>query len=82
VKQDSVVVSTLKKAEDGPALLLRVYDMEGANVETPVSFLGKGTAFGEVNLLEEDVPGAKSAVLKAPAYSIRTLKLEMPAAGR
>jgi alpha-mannosidase len=82
VKQDSVVVSTLKKAEDGPALLLRVYDMEGANVETPISFLGKGTAFSEVNLLEEDVPGAKASVLKAPAHSIRTLKLETPAASR
>jgi hypothetical protein len=79
VKQDSVVVSTIKKADLGPAVLVRIYEMEGRPVETPVTFLGGTSSFNEVNLLEEDLPAARATVLTAGPHAIRTLKLDVKA---
>ena len=76
VKQDSVVISTIKKADAGNSVLLRVYEIEGKPVESAVDFLGTPASFTEVNLIEEDVRGSRNAALRAGPYSIRTLKLE------
>jgi alpha-mannosidase len=76
VKQDSVVISTIKKADAGNSVLLRVYEIEGKPVESGVDFLGAPASFTEVNLIEEDVRGSRNTSLRAGPYSIRTLKLE------
>jgi alpha-mannosidase len=81
VKPDSLVVSALKKSDLGPSILLRVYEIEGASVETPVEFLGRETAFNETNLLEEDQASLKQRSLQAGPYSIKTLKLDVTPAG-
>ena len=69
----------LKKSDLGPSILLRVYEIEGASVKTPVEFLGCETAFNETNLLEEDQATSKQPSLQAGPYSIKTLKLAVTA---
>ena len=82
VKQDNVVISTLKKADLDSSVLLRVYEIEGAPVETSINFLGGTRAFREVNLLEEDTAPQTRTVLQAGPYSIRTLMLPAGATGK
>jgi len=77
LKQGSLVLSSLKKSDRGPSILLRAYEVEGAPVETPVEFLGRTAAFGEVNLLEEDLNPAPQQVLRAGPYAIKTIKLSV-----
>jgi hypothetical protein len=77
LKQGSLVLSTLKKSDRGPSILLRAYEMEGASVETPVEFLGRTPTFGEVNLLEEDLNPAPQQVLRVGPYAIKTIKLSI-----
>ncbi len=78
LKQENVVLSALKKSDLGPSLVLRVYEIEGSALETPLEFLGRPAAFGEVNLLEEDVEQSPQETLRGGPYAIKTLKLEMP----
>jgi len=74
---DTVVVTALKKAERGGAVVLRVVEMEGSRAETPVQFLGRNRRFRAVNLLEEDTrPGEEDAWRVAP-YEISTVRLSM-----
>ncbi len=54
MKGENLVLGTLKKADLEDSLLLRVYGIEGAPVESSVEFLGQPATFGEVNPLEED----------------------------
>src|SRR5262249_61413111 len=72
---EHLVVSTLKKAENGPALLLRMYEIEGAPAGSAVEFLGRQAAFREVNLLEEELPPVAAKVTHVRAHEIRTVKL-------
>jgi len=73
---DNLVISTLKKAENGPAVLLRVYEMEGSPVQSPVEFLGQTRRFRDVNLLEEDAGPVEQQVLHAGPHEIKTIKLQ------
>ncbi len=73
--QENVIVSALKKADRDSSLLLRLYDIEGAPVETSVQFLGASPTFSETNLLEEDLPAQQRQVIQAGPYAIRTLKI-------
>jgi alpha-mannosidase len=82
LKQDNLVISALKKSDLDASLLLRVYEIEGAPVESAVEFLGAAASFGETNLLEENLPGDPRQTLKAGPYAIRTLKLTPKQPGR
>jgi len=75
LKQDSLVLSALKKSDGEPSVLLRVYEMEGRPVETPVQFLGRTWVFREVNLLEEDLDQPERDMLRSGPYALRTIKL-------
>jgi alpha-mannosidase len=77
LKQESLVLSALKKADGGPSVLLRAYEIEGTPVETTVEFLGQARAFGAVNLLEEDLDQTPERVLHAGPYAIKTIKLDV-----
>lgn len=77
VQQDNVVISALKKADLGTSVLLRTYEIEGSPVETSVEFLGRRPAFGEVNLLEEELNQKPQQVLRGSPYSIKTIKLSL-----
>jgi alpha-mannosidase len=77
VKADNLVLSALKKADMGASVMLRVYEIEGAPVDTPVEFLGRPATFDEVNLLEEDSNPTPHTELRAGPYAIRTIKLDV-----
>jgi len=74
--QENLVLSALKKADLGPSILLRAYEIEGAPVKTLVEFLGRRATFGEVNLLEEDIDGTPQEELRADPYAIKTVRLD------
>jgi alpha-mannosidase len=76
LKQDNLVLSALKKADLGPSILLRAYEIEGSPVKTPVEFLGRRLNFSEVNLLEEDVNRTSQKELRVGPYVIETIKFE------
>lgn len=76
LKADNVVVSALKKADLGSSLVLRVYEIEGSPMETPVEFLGRPAALGEVNLLEENLDQSPQQVVRGGPYAIKTIRLE------
>jgi alpha-mannosidase len=78
LKQDNLVLSALKKADLGPSILLRAYEIEGSPVKTPVEFLGRRATFAEVNLLEEDIGGASQKELRGGPFVIKTIKLDYP----
>jgi alpha-mannosidase len=75
---ENLVLSALKKAESGPDVLLRVYEIEGSSAESPVEFLGQARAFREVNLLEEETGSKESQALRASPYEIKTIKMRAP----
>ncbi len=75
VKQENLVVSALKKADLESDILLRVYEIEGSRVESPVEFLGRISPFREVNFLEEDLDKIRRQVLQVSPYAIKTIKI-------
>ncbi len=72
----NLVVSAVKKSDSGPAVLVRMYEIEGSSAETAVEFLGQRRGFREVNLLEEDAGPDGQTLLKAGPYQIKTIRLQ------
>ena len=79
LKQDNVIISAIKKADHGPDVLLRVYEIHGAPFQTPVEFLGRTAAVSEVNLLEEDVAAQPRQDVQGGPFAIKTLRLRKEA---
>jgi alpha-mannosidase len=77
LKADHLVLSALKKADLGPSLVLRAYEIAGEPVATGVEFLGREQTFREVNLLEEDLERDPQRLLHAGPYAIKTIKLDV-----
>lgn len=72
----NLVISTLKKADGDPTVLLRFYEMEGSPAETAVRFLGDVRRFQQVDLLEQNTGAAGERIVKAGAHTIKTVRLE------
>ncbi len=81
VQPGNVVISALKKADLSRDIVLRMYELEGETVNTPVLFLGDQTSFKEVNLLEEETDRTIRENLQVEKYSIRTIKLNFKKGG-
>ena len=77
VSQESVVVSALKKADLGPSIVLRLYETEGAPVNTSLKFLDHPVSFNEVNLLEEETDHSKKQTLLGGPNTIKTVKFNV-----
>jgi len=75
LEADNLVVSAVKKAERDGAIVLRIFEMEGSQAQTPVEFLGRTPALSEVNLLEEELNQKPQQALRVNPYSIKTIKL-------
>lgn len=73
---DNLVLSALKRADQGQGVLLRVYDIEGVPADTAVEFLGRKTALRETSILEETAGAATQETLHVAPYKIKTLQLE------
>jgi alpha-mannosidase len=84
VDKEAVVIDTIKKAEEGEAIVLRLHESSGREVETALS---PGFAHGkarEVDLLERPVPIARGGDggldldrLAFGPFEIRTLRVEV-----
>jgi alpha-mannosidase len=68
-------VTALKKAEADGAVVLRVFETDGAKAETPIEFLGRKGAFRAANLLEEETRLAEERTLRVRPYEISTVRL-------
>ncbi len=77
LKQDNLVLSALKKADLGPSILLRAYEIEGSPVQTPVEFLGRERRVRPVNLLEEQTGEIDQAAWRLKPYEIGTVRLSI-----
>ncbi len=79
VTGDNLVISALKKADAGEQLVLRVYEMQGRPVETPVVAFGQPRSVTEVNLIEEPAQKRppKQALAVGP-HQIKTVTLAVP----
>ncbi|MBI2302883.1 MAG: hypothetical protein HYU66_28585 [Armatimonadetes bacterium] len=82
VTPDSIVVSTLKQAEDDDGVVVRYFDMEGRDARAELSFFAPVSAAEHTNLIEEEPqpiaqPGNPLRLPCGP-YSIETVKLAVP----
>ena len=79
VDGDNLVISALKKADRGDAIVLRAFDERGQAVETPVHFLGQQRSFRPVNMLEEEAGNTDRKILRVQPYEIGTIRIALPA---
>jgi alpha-mannosidase len=75
VEAEGLVLSTIKKADSSPDIVLRFYEETGKTVSTPISFLGSARVFREVNLLEEDLDTSDRQSLTVKPFEIKTVRL-------
>ena len=76
IQGDNLVISALKKSEQDRSIILRLYEIQGAKAETPITFLGRQRDFSESDLLEQDLRSQRERVLRVNPYEIKTLKLQ------
>ena len=69
------MVSAVKKAERDGVVVLRVFEMEGSQAQTPIEFLGRRSACRTVNLLEEQDRSSDQEMLRVNPYEISTVRL-------
>ncbi len=78
---DRIVIETVKKAEDEPALLVRLYENRGSEGRCRVTFTAPVEAVWATNLMEEDAEelaaGENGLDLAFSPFEIKTLKLRM-----
>jgi hypothetical protein len=72
---ENLVVSTVKEADDGAGLVMRVFDELGQSAETPVMFLGEESSFRPANMLEEAQAGKDLTVLHVGPHEITTIRI-------
>ena len=78
VDGDNLVISALKRADRDGTIVLRVFEMHGDAVRTPVRFLGQERSFRVANMLEEDLPGVAVKILTLGPSAIETVKVRVP----
>jgi alpha-mannosidase len=74
---DNLVLTAMKKADDGSAIVLRAFEVQGSTAESSILFLGQQHSFREANLLEEELPIGDQKTLHMQPYEIDTLKLSV-----
>jgi alpha-mannosidase len=79
VDDDAVVLTAMKKSEDGNALILRLYDWSGKPSVANLTLPGAPAAVNEADMMEQpgksDGQGQHVSVTFAP-YEIKTLRVE------
>ena len=75
----NVLISTLKKAEDGDAVVLRVYDIEGRDAAAGLKLFVPLMGAEKVNIIEEEgtplKAGKDGLSLKVGHHAVETVKL-------
>jgi alpha-mannosidase len=77
IESDTLVLSTVKKADGDDSIVVRLFEAEGAGAATSISFMGEKQRFQELNLLEEPVTAEERQQVKAEPCQIKTVKLRM-----
>lgn len=77
---DNVVVTTIKKAEDGEGFVMRLLETEGRDGEAVIELPAAPKRVVETNLVERDLnelptPGGKTLTVPIGHYEIKSLKL-------
>ncbi len=75
VPAPNLVISALKKAQTGNAIVLRLYEIQGLKTESPVVFLGRARAFRPADLLEQAQGPVRRRRLRLRPFQIQTLRL-------
>jgi alpha-mannosidase len=81
VSEPNVIVTVLKKAEDGSGLILRCYETDGKDTDVSIELMKKIKSAEHTNIIEQD--GKKIAIengelkFKIGAHAIETFKLEL-----
>jgi alpha-mannosidase len=75
----NIILSTMKKAENDDTVILRVYDIEGKDMETAIELLTPVKRAERTNLIEEEgvllKPRKGRLVLPVGHHAVETLKL-------
>ena len=74
---DNLVLTAMKKADEGSAIVLRAFEVQGSTAESSILFLGQQHSFREADLLEKDLPIGDQKTLRMQPYEIDTLKLSI-----
>jgi alpha-mannosidase len=72
---DNLVLTAMKRADGGGAIVVRAFEIRGNTAQSSISFLGQEHNFRQANLLEEDLPTGEQKTLRVQPYEIETLKL-------
>ena len=72
---ENLIVTALKKAEADTGIVLRAFETDGGEAQTPIEFLGRKRTVRPVNLLEEQTGAADQAVWRLKPYEIGTVHL-------
>jgi len=75
---ENVVLSAMKKADDGGAIVIRAFEIEGVKAESAIQVLGRERRFRETNLLEENLSANAEDTLRLKPFDIDTLKVTVP----
>jgi alpha-mannosidase len=76
-ESDTLVLSTIKKADNDDSIVARVFEEEGASASTPITFLGQVPEMNEVNLLEEPAGQAAQPRMVVKPHEIKTVKFRI-----
>jgi len=74
---DTLVLSAVKKADNGNGIVLRVFENEGASAATSVRFLGNARGLEELNLIEEAAGRGEQQQVAIKPYEIKTLLVRL-----
>jgi len=72
-----LVLSAVKKADNGNGIVLRVFENEGASAATSVRFLGNARGLEELNLIEEAAGRGEQQQVAIKPYEIKTLLVRL-----
>jgi alpha-mannosidase len=89
IQPENLVLSAMKKSEDGDSLILRFYEWEGKPAHAQITLPAGAASAAETNLMERDVEGANAALpisnnkveLEVGPYSINTVRIGYAARG-
>jgi alpha-mannosidase len=84
LKPENLVLTAMKKSEDGDSLILRFYEWAGRQTQARIAVPDGATRAAEVNLMEQQVDGSKATLpltgnaLELPVgpYSISTVRVD------
>jgi alpha-mannosidase len=80
VKADNILISAIKKAEDGNNIVMRLVDLRGNTTRANINWFGKVDEVDSTNIIEEDGKvlsrGQNKINMTIAPYSIETIRIK------